>query len=279
MPQKSPYRSLTVAALVRSRARQQAVWSRGEWWARGVATVVFLAAAGFTLHEVRAMGGGMRMPGGWTMSMMWMVMPGKTAWSTAAMFLLMWQAMMVAMMLPSTWPMLALYRRVEVFHESPYATIGTVLAGAAYFTVWLAFGAVAFGVGFGLSHWAMHAPRVSVLAPRAAAVGLILAGGYQLTPLKQSCLRHCREPVSYLSHVWKPGLARALHLGLHHGRFCASCCWALMLIQMLLGLMNLAAMAVIAAVIALEKLWSRGPLLSRMAGAAAIAAGIWVFVN
>ena len=213
------------------------------------------------------------------MSMMWMVMPGGTVWSTAAMFLLMWQAMMIAMMLPSTWPMLALYRRVALFHESPYVTIGTVLAGAAYFTVWLAFGATAFAVGFGLSHWAMHAPRVSVLAPRAAALGLILAGVYQLTPFKQSCLRHCREPALYLSHIWKPGLGGALRLGVHHGRFCASCCWALMLIQMLLGLMNPAAMAAIAAIIALEKLWSRGPLLSRVAGAAVIAAGIWFLVG
>lgn len=253
--------------------------SRGEWWARGIAAVVFLAAAMFTLHGVRAMGGGMRMPGGWTMSMTWMVMPGGTVWSTASMFLLMWQAMMIAMMLPSTWPMLALYRRVAVFHESSYATIGTVLAAAAYFTVWLAFGAAAFGVGFGLSHWAMHSARISVLAPRAAALGLILAGVYQLTPIKQSCLRHCREPVLYLSHVWKPGLGGALRLGLHHGWFCASCCWALMLIQMLLGLMNLAAMAAIAAVIALEKVWKRGPLLSRLVGAASIAAGIWVFLR
>jgi predicted metal-binding membrane protein len=223
------------------------------------------------------MSGGMRMPGGWTMSMMWMVMPGGTAWSTAAMFLLMWQAMMIAMMLPSTWPILALYRRVALFHESPHATLGTTLAGVGYFAVWLAFAAAAFGAGFGLSNWAMHAARVSALAPRAAALALILAGVYQLTPLKQSCLRHCREPLLYLSHVWKPGLGGALHLGLHHGWFCASCCWALMLIQMLLGLMNLTAMAAIAAVIALEKLWKRGPLLSRWVGVAAITAGIWVF--
>jgi len=253
--------------------------SPGEWWARCVASVIFLAAAAVTLHGGRIMGGGMRMPGGWTMSMMWMVMPGRTAWSTAAMFLLMWQAMMLAMMLPSTWPMLALYRRVALFHESPHATLGTMLAGAAYFAVWLAFGAAAFSGGFGLSQWAMHAPRVSALAPRAAGIALLLAGIYQLTPLKQSCLRHCREPLLLLSHLWKPGLGGALRLGLHHGWFCASCCWALMLIQILVGLMNLAAMAAIAAVIALEKLWKRGPLLSRVVGAASIAAGIWVFLG
>lgn len=110
--------------------------------------------------------------------------------------------------------------------------------------------------------------------PPGAGVALILAGLYQLTPLKQACLMHCREPALYLSHTWSPGMRGAVRLGLHHGTFCAVCCWALMLIQMVLGVMNLAVMIAIAAIIGTEKLWKRGPLLSRLAGLSAIAAGV-----
>jgi predicted metal-binding membrane protein len=207
------------------------------------------------------------------------VMPGKSVWNTAWMFLLMWQAMMVAMMLPSTWPMLALYRRVAVFREFAHASLGASVVAAGYFSVWLAFGAVAFGVGIGISSWAMHSERISQLVPPAAGLVLVLAGTYQLSPLKQACLKHCREPVLYLSHEWRPGLGGAFRLGLHHGAFCAGCCWALMVIQMILGVMNLIVMIVIAAIIGTEKLWRRGPALSRAVGVCTIAAGVALIVT
>lgn len=105
----------------------------GEWWARVGATLVFVVAAGFTLQGAHGMGGGMPMPGGWSLPMMWMVMPGESVWRAAWGFLVMWQAMMVAMMLPSTWPMLALYRRVALFREVPHPVLGTWLVGAGYF--------------------------------------------------------------------------------------------------------------------------------------------------
>jgi len=100
-----------------------------EQWARATAFCVFLLAAGFTLYAVRGMSGEMKMPGGWTMSMMWMVMPGWTLWSTAAMFLGMWQAMMIAMMLPSSWPMLELYQKVAVSTGVKRPGFATVMAG------------------------------------------------------------------------------------------------------------------------------------------------------
>jgi predicted metal-binding membrane protein len=225
------------------------------------------------------MGGGMRMPGGWTMPMMWMVMPGESVWKTAWMFLLMWQAMMLAMMLPSTWPMLELYRRVAIFRELAHASLGTLTVAAGYFGVWLGFGVVAFGAGFGISTWAMHSEKISRLVPLSAGLALVLAGIYQLSPLKQACLKHCREPVLYLSHEWRPGLRGAFRLGLHHGAFCAACCWALMLIQMILGVMNLAVMIVIAAIIGTEKLWNRGPVLSRAVGVCTIVAGFSVIIT
>jgi len=251
----------------------------GAWFARASATAIFLLAAAFTLHGVRRMGGGMPMPGGWTMPMMWMAMPGKSVWNTVWMFLLMWQAMMVAMMLPSTWPMLELYRRVADFRELPHPSLRVLLVAAGYFGVWLGFGVITFGVGFRISTWAMHSEWISQLVPPAAGLALVLAGIYQLTPLKQACLKHCREPVLYLSHEWRPGLGGAFRLGLHHGAFCAACCWALMLIQMILGAMNLVVMIVIAAIIGIEKLWKRGPALSRAVGVCTIMAGIALLVT
>jgi predicted metal-binding membrane protein len=251
----------------------------GAWFARASATAIFVLAAAFTLHGVRSMGGGMPMPGGWTMPMMWMAMPGKSAWNTTWMFLLMWQAMMVAMMLPSTWPMLELYRRVADFRELPHPSLRVLLVATGYFGVWLGFGVLTFGVGFGISTWAMHSEWISQLVPPTAGLALVLAGIYQLTPLKQACLKHCREPVMYLSHEWRPGLRGAFRLGLHHGAFCTACCWALMLIQMILGAMNLVVMIVIAAIIGIEKLWKRGPALSRAVGVCTIVAGIALLVT
>jgi len=250
-----------------------------EWLARATATVVFLVAASLTLYGARSMSEGMPMPGGWSMPMMWMVMPGQSVWNAAWMFLLMWQAMMVGMMLPSTWPMLALYRRVAVFRELAHASVRACVVAVGYFSAWLAFGAVAFCAGFGISTWAMHSERISQLAPPAAGLALVLAGIYQLTPLKQACLKHCREPVLYLSHEWRPGMGGAFRLGLHHGAFCAACCWALMVIQMILGVMNLEVMILIAAIIGTEKLWKRGPALARVVGVGTIAAGLALIVT
>ena len=219
------------------------------------------------------MPGGMAMPGGWTMPMMWMSMPGQSLAGAALAFLLMWQAMMIAMMLPSSWPTLALYSRVARHTGQRRPLFNTVLAGVGYFTVWGGFGAIAFAVGIELSRAAMTSPKLSHWIPAAAGAFLVLAGIWQLTPLKQSCLKHCREPLLFLGHPYQPGVWGGFRVGLHHGAFCAVCCWALMLMQMVLGVMNLAVMTGVAAIIATEKLWKRGPLLARLVGAVSIVAG------
>ena len=247
---------------------------RAELWARAVASGVFLLAAAYTLNAARSMPGGMAMPGGWTMPMMWMSVPGQSLADAALAFLLMWQAMMIAMMLPSSWPTLELYSRVARHTGQRRPLFNTVLAGVGYFTVWGAFGAIAFAVGIEVSRAAMTSAKLSHWIPTAAGVSLVLAGIWQLTPLKQSCLKHCREPLLFLGHTYKPGLWGGFRVGLHHGAFCAVCCWALMLMQMVLGVMNLAVMAGVAAIIATEKLWKRGPLLARLVGAVSIFAGI-----
>jgi predicted metal-binding membrane protein len=249
---------------------------RAEQWARATASVVFLLAAAYTLYAARGMSGGMLMQGGWTMPMMWMVMPGQSLAGSALLFLLMWQAMMIAMMLPSSWPTLELYSRVARHTGQRWPMFNTLLAAAGYFTVWGAFGAMAFAAGFEISRAAMFSPQLSKWVPAAAGVSLVIAGVWQLTPLKQSCLQHCRDPLMFLGHAYKPGVWGGFRLGLHHGAFCAACCWALMLMQMVLGVMNIAVMAGVAAIIGTEKLWKRGPLLARLVGAVSIIAGVFL---
>jgi len=110
--------------------------------------------------------------------------------------------------------------------------------------------------------------------PVAAGGALVVAGVYQLTPWKSACLKHCRDPLTLVADHLHRGRVGALRIGIHHGAFCAACCWALMLIQLVLGVMNLTAMVAVAVVIALEKLLPRGERLARAVGLAAIAAGV-----
>ena len=235
------------------------------------AIALFSAAAALTIYYARDMSGGMRMPGNWTMSMMWMMGRGPTA---ALAFIAVWAIMMVAMMLPSTLPMLLLYRRVIVFRGGRAPGAKMFLAGAGYFAVWTLFGAAAYFAGTAVTRAAMISARISHLIPLATGTALVVAAAYQLTPVKSTCLRHCRDPLSFAAEHLSAGWRGALQLGLHHGVFCAACCWGLMLIQLALGVMSLPVMAGVAVLIALEKLAPRGELLAKVIGAAAMVAGI-----
>jgi predicted metal-binding membrane protein len=240
---------------------------------------VFAAAAGVTLYLTRSMSGGMAMPGNWTMSMMWMVMPGQTWLGSALSFVGMWLAMMVAMMLPSSLPMLLLYRRAAAFRGQTHLGWMTIVLAAGYFFVWLLFGVIAYVAGAVVARAAMASDTVCRLVPLAAGGGLVVAGVFQLTPWKSACLRHCRDPLSVVSRHLQGGWRGTLGFGVHHGTFCAACCWALMLIQLVLGVMNLAVMVIVGVVIALEKLIPRGELVARAAGIASILGGITLAVG
>lgn len=219
-------------------------------------------------------GGGMPMPGGWTMSMVWMPMAGQSPIAAAAMFTGMWLSMMVAMMLPSSLPMLLLYRRGVAFRGEPHPDVLVWLMATGYFLVWTLFGVIAYGIGVTIAGATMRSTRVSEMIPIAAGGALIAAGLYQLTPWKSACLTHCRNPLEILARHLHHGWRGAVALGVHHGLFCTACCWALMLMQLVMGVMNLRAMAAIAGVIALEKLTARGHLIARIVGVAAIGAGV-----
>ena len=246
------------------------------------AILIFLLSAAITLYFCQTMSGGMEMPGGWTMSMMWMPMPGQPWIAAAAMFLAMWLAMMVAMMLPSAFPMLLMYRRVLHFRGERRAGAAVALMACGYFAVWLAAGAAAYGGGLVIAWATMSSGTLSRVVPIASGALLILCGCYQLTRWKMACLNHCRDPMGYLACHLRPraGAGGGWRLGLHHGLFCAACCWALMLMQLVLGVMSIAVMVAVAAVIALEKLTPAGArIVARGVGAVAIVGGALMIVR
>ncbi|MEU7026077.1 DUF2182 domain-containing protein [Streptomyces sp. SBR177] len=182
-------------------------------------------------------------------------------------FLLLWLAMMAAMMLPSVAPVALTWTR-GIARGSRGATraLRTAAFLSGYLLAWTAFGLLAYG---GLALTGGLVERHPDAARWIAAAAFALAGLYQLGPLKDICLRHCRSPMAQLMRyaAYRPRL-RDLRVGLHHGAYCVGCCWALMVLLVPLGVMNIAAMAGVAALIFLEKLWSRGPLLARVAGVA-----------
>lgn len=237
------------------------------------ACVIFMVCAAATLYFSRSMSGAMPMPGGWRMSMAWMRMGSWAA--TLAMFCLMWLAMMVVMMLPSSLPVLMLARRSMQFRGERHSGLLTWTVAAGYFLAWSLFGVVAFAAGIGCAQAAMASPDFSRAVPWLTGFAIIAAGLFQLSPAKGACLRHCRDPLLLVAHM-QGGWGGALRLGLHHGLFCVGCCWALMVIQLVLGVMSLPIMIVIAGVIAWEKLAASSTLPARVAGATAILAGVWI---
>jgi len=243
------------------------------------AVVVFAIAVALTLSSSRMMGTAMPMAGGWTMAMAWMRMPGQTWLSAGTMFAGMWLAMMVAMMLPSSLPILLLYRRVILFRGERRPTLLIWLMASGYFVVWTLFGVIAYGLGVSIADGAMLSPAFSALIPAGAGAALIVSGIYQLTPWKSACLTHCRDPLELVARHLHPGWRGAVALGVHHGLFCTGCCWALMVMQLVIGVMNLGTMAAVATVIALEKLLVRGPWIARGVGVASIAAGVVILVR
>ncbi len=247
-------------------------WS-GERGVYLIAFLLFLASSGATLYLCLSMSGGMKMPGGWVMSMAWMRMRGQTWAGSAAMFLIMWLAMMVAMMLPSTLPATLIYRRASAFRGERHPALRAALMTSGYFAVWLAFGAIAYVLGIALAQATMRWDALSRLIPAASGAALIASGVFQFTRYKATCLRHCRDPLSIIAGHLDGGWLGAWKLGTHHGLYCAACCWGLMLIQLVLGVMSIPIMILVAGIIALEKLTAAPQRIVQIVGALAIAGG------
>jgi len=186
-------------------------------------------------------------------------------------FLAMWVVMMAAMMFPSVAPVATLWARsISRTASGAYRAvrIGGFVGG--YLVAWSGFGLIAFAAFSGVEH--LLDARSGAGRWLGAAV-FAVAGIYQLTPLKEACLRHCRSPFAQLArYAGYRGRARDLRVGLHHGLYCVGCCSGLMVVLVAVGVMNVAAMPALAAVIFLEKLWRHGRGLSRLVGVGFLAA-------
>jgi len=189
----------------------------------------------------------------------------------------MWAVMMAGMMAPSAAPVFLLYAKTRASRGEGMTSPSVLLFGLGYLAVWTGFSLCA-----ALAQWALHqaallSPAMQVASPRIAGAILIAAGAYQLTPWKQKCLTHCRSPLGFLMTGWKDGLAGAFQMGFSHGLFCLGCCWALMGILFAVGVMNLVWVAVLTAVVLLEKVGPAGVMAARVAGAALVVFGVLRF--
>jgi predicted metal-binding membrane protein len=245
-----------------------------------VSALLFAASSAVTIVWCASMSAmaEMPMPGGWTMSMAWMRMPGQTWPGAAASFLGMWVVMMVAMMLPSLVPMLRRYR--QAIGRTGETRLGrlTAVVGLGYFSVWTVFGMVAFPVGVALAAVGMQQPALACVVPIAVGMVVLIAGCLQFTAWKVHHLVCCRVApgrdntlTADASTAWRHGL----RLGLH----CSRCCAGLMAALLVIGVMDLRAMAVVAAAITVERLAPAGERVARATGAVAVGAGLFLIAR
>jgi predicted metal-binding membrane protein len=244
----------------------------------GVAALLFAASAAVTIAWCASMSAmdGMPMPGGWTMSMAWMRMPGQTWPGVAASFLGMWAAMMVAMMLPSLVPMLWRYR--QAVGRAGETRLGrlTALAGAGYFFVWTAPGVAVFPLGVALAAVAMQQPALARAVPMAVGAVVLIAGVLQFTAWKTRRLACCREAPGR-GHTLPADAGTAWRHGLRLGLRCGSCCANLMAILLVIGVMDLHAMAVVTMAITAERL--AGEPIARAIGAVVVGVGLFLIAQ
>lgn len=194
---------------------------------------------------------------------------------------LMWAVMMAAMMLPTAVPMLMAYARMR----STETRRGAVWLSVSYFAggyvlAWSTFSLAAAGIQLALTSAAVLSPMMMKVMPGPVAAGvLIFVGAYQFTPLKQSCLRQCRTPIAFLMTQWRNGDFGALMMGWRHGLFCVGCCWALMALLLVAGVMNTVWIIVITLYVLIEKVVPNSQAISRLVGAGLIGLGLWTLAT
>ena len=255
-----------------------AVWSDRVFL--GISALLFAVSAVVTVAWGASMAamGGMTMLGDWTMSMAWMRMPGQTWVGAATSFLGMWIVMMVAMMLPSLVPMLSRYREaVRGKGEPPLGRL-TALVGGGYFFVWAVLGLAAFPLGVVLAKLEMELPALSRAVPLAVGSVVLVAGALQFTAWKARHLACCRE-LPNCGYALRADAGTAWRHGLRIGLHCAYCCGGLMAILLVVGVMDLRAMAVVAAAITVERLAPAGERVARAVGIVVIGAGVLLIVR
>jgi predicted metal-binding membrane protein len=246
----------------------------------GVSALLFAVSAAVTIACCASMSamGGMAMPGGWTMSMAWMRMPGQTWSAAAASFIAMWVVMMVAMMVPSLVPMLLRYR--EAVGRAGETRLGrlTAIVGAAYFIVWTAFGIAAYPLGVALAAIEMRLPALARAAPIGVGMALSLAGILQFTAWKARHLACCRAAPER-DRTLPADAATAWRHGMRLGLHCCYCCAGLTAVLLVIGVMNLRAMAVVTVANTLERLAPAGERVAQCIGAVTVIAGLFLIAR
>lgn len=195
--------------------------------------------------------------------------PMPMAWSPghAAVMALMWAMMMLAMMLPSAAPMILLHATVSRRRDPERGGGRAFLFALAYAVVWGGFALAATAAHWGLERASLLTPAMATGSALVVNLLLLAAGLYQFSPLKRTCLRHCRSPLEFLAGHWRDGDAGAFAMGVRHGAYCVGCCWAMMALLFAGGIMNLVWIAGLALLVLAEKLLPGGPVVSRLLGA------------
>lgn len=236
-----------------------------------------LLAWGYMVREARSMTltgvcccAGMKMSG-----------PDVNPWSPATLLplFLMWSEMMVAMMVPSAAPMVLMFASVQRKRreqERPFVPTGIFLLG--YLVMWTAFSALAATAQWILHGKALLSPMMVSTSGLLGGTLLIAAGIFQWLPLKNACLAHCRSPLGFLLSDWRDGRLGALVMGLKHGAYCTGCCWVLMLLLFVAGVMNVWWIAAITILVLAEKVFPKGGFIGKAAGLALAIWGVWMIL-
>jgi predicted metal-binding membrane protein len=224
----------------------------------GLSWGYLLSGAGMSMHDMGAM-----------------MSPGAAAWTAdyVVVMLVMWAVMMVAMMLPSAAPMILFYGTITRRRKAHRARVASGMFAFAYVLVWVAFSAIAVALQFALDRSGLISPLMRLTSATIAGSVLIAAGLYQWTPLKHACLRGCRSPLEFVMAHWRDGVSGAFMMGTRHGLYCFGCCWALMLLLFVGGVMSFVWIAGLAAFVLVEKLAPGGQRIARAAGAVLVVFG------
>lgn len=207
-----------------------------------------------------------------------MGMPMHMPWTAAdvGFTFAMWVVMMVGMMTGSAAPVLLLFARGRAGRGERDGVLPVLWFASGYLAAWVGFSAAAALLQWALHHAVLLSPMMATSSPRLGGAILIAAGVYQLTPFKGACLIHCRSPLGFLMGHWRDGSAGAFRMGLRHGVYCVGCCWALMGVLFVVGVMNLVWVAALTALVLIEKIGPAGLAVARVAGVVMIAMGVWV---
>jgi len=202
---------------------------------------------------------------------------GLTMGMSTGLFIAIWVVMMIAMMFPTAAPMILMFTTVYAGkRQKSQAFVPTWVFVSAYLLIWTLFGLVAYPLALFAERLAGQSMWLMTNAPRIGGVLLVVAGLYQLSPLKHLCLAKCRTPLQFILSSWRDGYSGAFRMGFVHGAYCLGCCWFLFVLLFPLGIMNIAVMALLTALIYAEKSFPLGRQISQIAGVALIVYGVIV---